>query len=237
MNEATLENKLTEWNSWLGTDPNAEATIYKELIDLSRIRHIFQGVAEMVRENEQVQQHSLFHEVFSLNYAHSVLMYLRRQVQPAGVSMHRLLRDLKEHHSLVTRDWYVHLYTDGKNGLLREHAERSANSVFSRYCACSEDDEDMLDPSLVQEDIDRLQDIRESICDFVNWRVAHAVMNEPEQVPTYEQLDEWADTLEVQFKKYLLLLQGSGMNGLMPVINHDWRAIFRVPWLPPKDST
>ena len=236
MSEVTLEDKLAEWNSWLGTDPNEEATIYKELIDLSQIRHIFQGVAEMVRENDEVQQHSLFHEVFSLNYAHSVLMYLRRQVQPAGVSMHRLLRDLKEHHNLVTRDWYIHLYIDGKTGPRREYAEHNANSVFSRYFG-GDEDEDTLDPSHVQEDIDRLQNIRESISDFVNWRVAHAVMNEPEQVLTYGQLDEWANILEEQFKKYLLLLQGSGMNRLMPVLNHDWRAIFRVSWLPPENST
>ena len=30
MSEVTLEDKLAEWNSWLGTDPNEEATIIRD---------------------------------------------------------------------------------------------------------------------------------------------------------------------------------------------------------------
>jgi len=59
---------------------------------------------------------------------------------------------------------------------------------------------------------------------------------EAESVPAAVTLSvkEVRDAIEVMgdmFKKYYLLLTASSFVMLVPVIQHDWKAAFRVPWM------
>ena len=237
MSQPTVEQKVAQWNEWLGTDANAPATVYKELVDLAEIRYVFAEVHEMIHGNPALQQHSAFYEVFSLTYAHAVAMYIRRQVRTDGHSLRGLLGEIKRHADLVTLEWYIDLYTSGASERMKEFQERNARGVFAEHFAGNTAEGESLDPDIIQSDIDQLGAISKALQDFVNWRVAHAVMKEPSDVPTYRDLDDWAILLEDLLKKYLLLLQGSGLESVTPVLTHGWQDIFRVAWLPGANPT
>lgn len=230
------QDTLNDWNSRLGSDPNEEATIYNEMVDLAAIMHVFFEIRDMIQSNPKLHRHSAFYNVHGLNYAHSVLMYMRRQVRTDGNSLVRLLQDIRDNHQQVTREWFVSMYTEGASGRLQKAREQQANYDFSEYFTADQDSK-YIDNEIVQEDIDRLQEIYESTEEFVNWRIAHTVQQrEPDSVPTYDQLAGWAEEMEAIFKKYLLLLQGSGLDRLLPHFSHDWKEIFRHAWLPEDTS-
>jgi hypothetical protein len=64
-------------------------------------------------------------------------------------------------------------------------------------------------------------------------RVAHLDYTKPiDPVPTYVDLDEAIDTLGSVFNKYNVLLTGTAMLFMEPVIVDNWKAVFQVPWLP-----
>lgn len=230
------QESLNDWNRRLGTNPNEEATIYKEMVDLATIIYVFSEIREMIQSNPKLQRHSAFYNVHGLIYAHSVLMYIRRQVRTDGNSLVRLLQDIRDNHQQVTREWFVSMYTEGASDRHQDAQEDDANHDFNKYFAADEDSE-YIDANIVQEDIDRLQEIYESTENLVNGRIAHTVQQrEPDTMPTYDQLAEWAKEVGNIFKKYLLLLQGRGLDRPLLNFSHDWKEIFRHPWLPEDTS-
>jgi hypothetical protein len=48
----------------------------------------------------------------------------------------------------------------------------------------------------------------------------------------FEELHDAVDTVGRVFRKYANVLTASTYIDLEPVIQHDWRAIFRQPWAP-----
>jgi hypothetical protein len=68
---------------------------------------------------------------------------------------------------------------------------------------------------------------------YVNEHVAHD-MAEPTlaEMPTYADLHAAIDSVGEIFKKYAVTLTGGWWATLEPAIQGDWKAIFRVPWLP-----
>jgi hypothetical protein len=231
------QETLDDWNRRLGTEPDEKATIFKEMVDLATIVHVFSEIREMIQSNPKLQRHSAFYNVHGLNHAHSVLMYIRRQVRTDGNSLRRLLQDIRDNHQLVTREWFVSMYTERASDRLEEIREQQANHDFNKHFAKDEDSE-YIDANIIDEDIERLQEIYESTKDLVDARVAHTVpQREPDRIPTYDQLSEWAKEVGCIFNKYLLLLQGAGLDRLIPHFSHDWKEIFRHAWLPDDNST
>ena len=52
-------------------------------------------------------------------------------------------------------------------------------------------------------------------------------------LPTFGDLHDAIDGIGEIFQKYAVMLTG-GWNLLEPVIQDDWKAIFREPWIPPE---
>ena len=221
--------KLAKWKRWLG-DVGDQGTILREMADLATIRMVYSGVREMVEKNKALQQHSAFHSVFSLNYAHTALMYIRRQVRPHrdSIGLIMLAEDLYENCHMVTRDFYVSLYTQEaqtERGL--EWKRQAGNSDFERFAGSVGNH---LDPAVIQDDIEEMNTIADESSSFIDRRLAHLDHREPTQVPTYAEIDGWCDTLNLKLKKYVLLLEAADYQ-IEPVLHHDWKAIFRVPWI------
>jgi hypothetical protein len=202
------QETLNDWNRRLGTEPSEETTIYKEMVDLATIVHVFSEIREMIQSNPKLQRHSAFYNIYGLNHAHSVLMYIRRQVRTDGNSLHRLLRDIRDNYQQVTREWFISMYTEGTFDRLQEVREQQANHDFNKHFAEDEDSE-YIDPNIIEEDIERLQEIYESTNDLIDGRIAHTVpQREPDSMPTYDQLAEWAEEVGDIFKKISSSLTG-----------------------------
>jgi len=222
----------------MGDDPSEEATIFSEMISLLDMRRVFRGVREMIRENENLQQRSLFFDVWGKGYADSVLMHIRRiaKSNSQGVSLMDVLCDLKQNRHMVTRDWYVREFSTGDPSSRREKVEAaSTEATFSRHFLTESDSEETSDnpqisEEVLDEDIERLEEIHERCEDYINWRIAHLDTSSPDQIPTFDELYRWIDELRDIFRKYYLLLFGADLE-VETVLTHDWRAIFEHPWI------
>lgn len=51
------------------------------------------------------------------------------------------------------------------------------------------------------------------------------------RLPTYAEMDVCVDLLENLAKKFTLLLEQKGLTDVVPVIQYDWKAPFRLPWI------
>jgi hypothetical protein len=52
------------------------------------------------------------------------------------------------------------------------------------------------------------------------------------RLPKYEELDACVDLLGDLLKKYTLLVEQGGLLHVVPAIQYDWKAPFRIPWIP-----
>lgn len=221
--------KLEKWKKWIG-DGNLTGSICHELTNLALIRKIQSGLRDMVSANPELQKHSAFYAISNLIYGDSVLMYIRRQVRRDcdSVSLIKLLDDLKDNSSMITRDFFVSLYVKGKCDSDIESFRRLGERDFNKYF--SEDDSALLSISLVEKDIAILKDISSSSADYIDRRLAHLDKREPKNIPTIEEIEKWCDTVNLIFKKYILLLTASDYK-IEPILFHDWKAIFRSAWI------
>ena len=83
-------------------------------------------------------------------------------------------------------------------------------------------------------DLAALHGAAEKVRQYVNQHVAHD-QAEPTMtdLPTFGDLHDAIDGIGEIFQKYAVMLTG-GWNLLEPVIQDDWKAIFREPWIPPE---
>lgn len=224
--------KLAKWRRWIGEDPNEEATLQKELIDLINNQRVFNGVKKMISNNPEIQQHSIFYTVFGENYADSVLMYLRRLAKrnkQGGVSMIDLLEDLKQNTEMLTRDWYLNEFRSTSiHSRLNQSNKAILEMTFDQHFAGNTGSH--LDSDVVQQDIDLLDEIYEACVELVDWRIAHLERKNPTSIPTFDDLGRWITEVHQIFCKYNLLLFSSNPE-IKTVLTHDWKAIFRVPWI------
>jgi len=72
----------------------------------------------------------------------------------------------------------------------------------------------------------------------VGWgdtKIAHeltnlAVIREPTSLPTYLEVESWCDDLNDTLNKYMLLFRAIEYK-VEPILEHDWKSIFRNAWL------
>ncbi|MEP0546884.1 MAG: hypothetical protein ABJF88_08130 [Rhodothermales bacterium] len=231
MEEQTLNpQKLDKWHRWMG-NANIDGSIESELTNLAVVRLVFSGVKEMVQSNKKVQRHSAFHSVFAANYAHSVLMYIRRQVRRHrdSISLIGLLDDLLENAESISRDYHVGFYTrDITRPSLLEHKNRVGNGTFDRYFAGEAGNH--LCSGIVAADIAILEGVFEHSSSFADRRIAHLDKRSPDTIPTFGELEYWCDTLNETYWKYHLLLTAADLQ-ITPILNHNWKEIFQHAWI------
>jgi len=234
-NSAMNAQKLAKWKRWLG-DANTRGTIIHEIVELDMIRQIFAGVREVVSNNPALHRQSAFYYVFMANYAHSVLMYVRRQVNPDrdSIGLIMLACDLRDNCTSITQDYYASLYTrEADDEQARRDREAWGRSDF--LMSFGGTTKNHLDPAIIKVDIDELQAIRDASESFIDRRLAHLDGREPKHIPTLPEIESWCDTLNAKLRKYILLLEGTDFQ-IRVVLQHDWRAIFRSTWLPNSSS-
>jgi hypothetical protein len=222
--------KLAKWKKWIG-DGSTEGSISRELMILALNRQVFAGVKQIVDANSEIQVHSSFYQVFTSNHAHSALMYIRRQVDrhPDSVSLMNFPLDLRGNHELITQNYYVSLYTqDAVDEVDLENRTRWGESDFEEYFGSPI--EGHINPGIFDADIKSLDSVSTNIKSFVDQRLAHLDKHKPDRVPKLDELESACDTLGNILKKYILLLDAKDYQ-IAPVLQHDWKAIFRVPWL------
>lgn len=222
-------HKLEKWNRWLG-DGNSDGSIAHELANLAIIRRIYAGLNQMVDTNQNLQKHSAFYLVTQKTYFQSTLMYIRRQVRRDNnsVGLIILADDILENCNLITKEFYSNLYAKNRKGEENEEWKRLGERDFVKYFGGTL--EDSLDPQIIEEDLRVLKKIFEDVSEFIDRRLAHLDKREPISMPTYPEIENWCQVLNEILRKYMLLLRAVDYK-VEPILQHDWKVIFRTAWL------
>jgi len=184
----------------------------------------------MVDNNQNLQRHSAFYWVMQMTYSHSTLMYIRRQVSrnDKSVSLIMLTDDILENCSLITKEFYSSLYVLNKHVEEHEEWKRLGERNFVEYFG--EPLGDSLNPQIIEQHIQDLEKVRADSLGFTDRRLAHLDRREAISIPTHSEIESWCQVLNGILKKYMLLLRAIDYE-IEPKLQHDWKCIFRVPWL------
>lgn len=153
-------------------------------------------------------------------------MAVRRQADrnPRVVSLGRLIDEISKDAQRISKAAFIDLWTDP-----RRHSE--AEALFDERFGGGIGDH--LDPAIPRQDLEALERSAEGLTAFVDQHVAHSDAKAVGGLPTFNDLDAAVDQIGDLFAKYTLLLTAAGMVTLVPVIQHDWEAVFRQPWMRP----
>jgi hypothetical protein len=213
-----MDAKLSKWLRWL-------EVIKGEVQDLVMTKCTFRDVHKLIKDNPQLHQPSSFYDYLSRTYVSHVVIGIRRQLKcdSQSISLAGLLEELVDTPEVFTRAYYVGLY----KGSVVEHF---ANKDFDKFAIQGSPH---IDPTLVAADLAQLRVASMRCEDFADKRVAHRDKREPKELPTYNEVDACIDVLDNLYVRYLLLFHASNMTSLLPEMQYDWKAIFRVPWISP----
>ena len=214
---------IKKWDEWIGR-------IYTDIQKLLIMRHIFVEVQKIIKANPRIHQESSFYSWMSDVYVAAATMGVRRQVDndSQSISLVRLLEEIKKNPEVLTRKWFVALYTDpGIRALIADRDfDRFAGTIGTH-----------VDPSFVEADIVALKSKAKNLERYATKLVAHLDKKGPTTIPTFHDLEECVDFMEELLKKYLLLLRADCYTQILPTWQYDWQAIFREPWIPPEPDS
>lgn len=161
-------------------------------------------------------------------YLESQLMTIRRLTdtyrhKPTR-SFRRLLGQLAEHPTAVTRSWFVARYVGDSSDPWRLG---DAEHQFSGYVKPEEPDH--LWKGYVLQDLDRLTTTTDELTGYVDDNVAHATAVPDPRSATTKHLNDALDLFDDLLNRYGILLMGSGEVSIAPLIAGDWKQPFRQP--------
>lgn len=107
--------------------------------------------------------------------------------------------------------------------------ERRANQEFDRWSGGAGNAR--IDSGLVQQDLADLESICSGVKLYANKLIAHRNIQPLEQIPSFEDLDRALDKVAELAQKYLLIFR-AGTWDLLPKPQHNWKVVFREPWIP-----
>jgi hypothetical protein len=191
---------------------------------------IWRRVGEIVNANEQVADlPSAFWDFHQMNYAATQAIAIRRQADrdPRTCSLALLIKQMAENAEALTRESYVGLF-DQDNDLMVQRGHAGFDQI-------ADDTGDHLDPEVAYADYEALQDAAKHVRAYVDQHLAHDDA-EPTvgEMLTFGDLHAVIDAIGTTCRKYAVALTAGWWATWEPVIQDDWEAIFRVPWLVPE---
>lgn len=223
-------DQLKKWQNWIG-DGVTGGSIFHEAMNIELVRNIHVELIDMVANNEELQKPSAFYNVSSFTYGQTLLMFIRRHTETVTNNSNRslmsLLVEIKNNSDQFTKEYYEGLFiqqVSSSDKAITQAASREFNNHFSEYKS------DNLSIKTVEEDITILEEINQSSSTFIDKRLAHLDKQEVAIIPTVKEVEEWCDDILKIIQKYKLLLSAAHFE-IKTTLKHDWKAIFRTPWI------
>jgi len=214
--EAARYRAYRRWRRWFGDIKN-------QIFDIHHRRQLYREVMAMVDANPAIQVPSAFYTWMRTVYVYDATVAVRRLVDwdRRTISFVRLMQAIGDHPEVMTRARFV----SGYRGWLRDAGHRD----FERFASLAAK---TIDRRVIRRHQRELLAAAGRLKTFVNKHVAHNDRRPMRQLPTYAELDDCIDLLGRLAKTYCLLLEQSALVEVVPVIQHDWKAPFRVSWIP-----
>ncbi len=102
-----------------------------------------------------------------------------------------------------------------------------ANKDFDNFVGV---DKEYIDSNEVKRDLANLKEKSEYIEEYADKMIAHLDDSEIKELPSYIEVKECLEFFKNIIKKYLVLIHGIS-DDFEPNFLHDWKKIFRYPWI------
>jgi hypothetical protein len=215
------DQRIAKWTKW------CEGTIKNEVVTMHLHRETWQEIGRIIDEHGSLPD-SYFWEYHRDIYAVTQAVAVRRQadIHRDAASLGRLVLEISEDAKRISRDFWTGLWDTSDTFDLR-HAERAWSSQYAGKAG------DHLDPAIPAGDLDQLRAAAAGVKTYVDQHLAHSDTNaaRASDTLTLKDVHDAIDVIGHQFKKYSNLLTAASWVSLVPVIQHDWLAPFRQPWI------
>lgn len=238
---AVADPRIQKWERWF------EHGISSDVFTMHLQRFAWKRMEEIARANPDLNgtPSYLWEFLFDI-YAKAQAGAVRRQADTGeqAASLGRLICEMGETPTLLTRDWWLGLWSNSEDDpYWRNVAEKAWSEEFAGGI------DDHLDPAIPRADLANLRDGSEKVRRYVDHNVAHLdarTVPNPDGPPTgtppdaparkggeltLNEVHEAIDLIGTLFKKYGSLLTAAAWVELTPALQHDWEAVFRVPWI------
>ena len=220
MTEKECRNRLIGWLE----------TIEKDITDLAIDAHVFWEIQELFKNNKELRETpSIINQWMASAFIQSTAVGIRRLTDKGSrsISFYRVLTELQKDPSLASRAYHVSLYHNGS--FPRESADDLGNNTYDKIFGVGVAEPS---PAQLQTDIAKLAAPVQTINKYVNKRIAHYDEREFTAIPKFDDLTECLAVFEELLKKYKLVLTAKSLPSVLPTFQYDWKAAFRIPWLP-----
>lgn len=219
---AMADQRIEKWRRW------CDGTIESNILTMYLHRDTWHEVAKIIDDHGNLPD-SYWWEFLRDTYASTQAVAVRRQADthPDAASLGKLIQEIRDDASRITREFWIGLWGDEEWKL--SEAERGWQRQYAGSVG------DHLDPAIPAADFDALTDAAASVKAYVDQHVAHADSSAAaaEITLTIGEVHDAIDVIGDLFKRYYNLLTASSYVLLVPAIQHDWKAVFREPWIRP----
>jgi hypothetical protein len=216
--------------------------IYLDVQDLAEQRDIFRELMEIVEGIPGIEKLDTRAIAWMQRmYSHWAAVAVRKQVDrdTRTVSLRRLLSAIATRPNLVTRAEYVSRAKSNRDpsteygAMELEELRGFMHKSFDEFLGVGVDE---LTRDAVALDLAALDDAAGAIQHFVNNTVAHRNRT-LRPTATWDELNGAIDTILRLLRKYNALLDAGEAPNPVPRYQYNWKAIFRVAWLPDPRAT
>jgi hypothetical protein len=233
--------RIEKWRRWF------EQGITDDIYTMHLERFAWERMEEIVNSNPALKGTESYLWEFLFNtYSKTQAIAVRRQADTDDqvASLGRLILETGETPELLTRDWWLGLWSkDSDDPYWRRVAE---DAWAEQYAG---DVGNHLDPAIAAADLRELREGSRKVKEYVDRNVAHLdarMMSSGNGPPTATPpgapsrrgsnltLNEVHDAIDLigrLFRKYGNLLTAASWVDLTPTLQHDWEAVFRTPWI------
>jgi len=212
-----LPEWLAGWQEWLEKD------LFEQVHGILLERQVFRSWNEIVDAAvPESKAPGLFHNWVNQNYFAALAMGVRRMcdLNSQTRSLARLLEEIKEHASSLTKDWWM--------GRWYAPDEAPPENYVKAFATWSSEGEHV-DPEVVQRDLDILRDCRSAVTPYVNKYVAHLDKDRASAIRvTLGEVHAAAESVYRVFHRWYQLVTNVALS--VPVVG-AWEQVFTVRWI------
>jgi hypothetical protein len=217
------DQRIEKWRQWI------EVPITNDVLAMHLRRFVWHRLGEIIDAHGSLPG-SYFWQYLTESYSHTQAVAIRRQAVPDTDSRNlgQLIREVAGDPTLITREFWIGTQ-DTEDPFDLTLAEQNWQKRGGGG--------DYLDPAIPEADLDHLTAAAAEVKRYVDENVAHSDKRPAEVVITFDDMHEVIEAVSEPFRRYALLLTGKGWgNDLTPVIQDDWEAVFREPWIRPESG-
>ena len=220
------DQRIEKWRRW------CDGPIKDDVITMHARRFVWQQLQDMLKANTDLPT-SYWWIFMRDTYATTQSVAVRRQadMHKDANSLGKLISEIKGDATKLTRESWIDLWSDADE-LLLLHAQQG----WDRQWAGSVGGH--LDPSIPEQDLDRLTAAATAVRHYVDKQVAHSEAGaKPASFTlTVAEVHGAIEVIGDLFKKYFNLLTASSMVQLVPLMPPNWMAVFAQAWMTPPEA-